>query len=122
MPAFSLKRVYDPAEESDGTRVLVDRLWPRGLSKDKAAIGHWAKDVAPSDELRRWFAHAPERWEEFQTRYRDELESPEAQEGIAALRAMARKGRVTLLYAAKNEAMNNAVVLRDYLHKSARRG
>jgi uncharacterized protein YeaO (DUF488 family) len=122
MPAFSLKRVYDPAEESDGTRVLVDRLWPRGLSKDKAAIDHWAKDVAPSDELRRWFAHAPERWEEFQTRYRDELESPEAQEGIAALRAMARKGRVTLLYAAKNEAMNNAVVLRDYLHKSARRG
>ncbi|WP_457798508.1 DUF488 domain-containing protein [Methylocystis sp. S23] len=122
MPAFSLKRVYDPAEESDGTRVLVDRLWPRGLSKDKAAIDHWAKDVAPSDELRRWFAHAPERWEEFQTRYRDELESPEAQEEIAALRAMGRKGRVTLLYAAKDEAMNNAVVLRDYLRKSARRG
>jgi uncharacterized protein YeaO (DUF488 family) len=118
MPAFALKRVYDPVEENDGTRVLVDRLWPRGLSRGKAAINHWAKDVAPSDELRRWFAHAPERWEEFQKRYREELEGPKAQEEIAALRAMARKGRVTLLYAAKDEAMNNARALRDYLRKA----
>ncbi len=122
MPAFALKRVYDPAEPEDGARVLVDRLWPRGLTKEKAEIDLWAKEAAPSHELRRWFAHKPERWEEFQARYREELKSPEAQERIAELRAMARKGRVTLLYAAHDEAMNNAVVLLHLLrHKGATR-
>lgn len=118
MPAFALKRVYDPAEAEDGTRVLVDRLWPRGLTKEEAEIDLWAKEVAPSHELRRWFAHKPERWEEFQARYREELESPEAQERIAELRAMARKGRVTLVYSARDETMNNAQVLRNALRKA----
>jgi uncharacterized protein YeaO (DUF488 family) len=118
MPAFALKRVYEPAEADDGTRVLVDRLWPRGLTKERAGVDVWAKEAAPSHELRRWFAHEPERWEEFKARYREELESPEAREQIAALRAMARKGRVTLLYAAHDQAMNNAVALRDILRKA----
>lgn len=119
MHAFALKRVYDPPEADDGARVLVDRLWPRGLTKEKAAVDLWAKDVAPTHELRRWFGHQPERWEAFEARYREELESPEAQEQIATLRAMARKGRVTLLYAAHDEAMNNAVVLRSVLRHRA---
>ncbi|MDJ0449761.1 DUF488 domain-containing protein [Methylocystis sp. JR02] len=119
MPAFALKRVYEPPEPEDGARVLVDRLWPRGLTKEKAAVDLWAKDVAPSHELRRWFGHAPERWGEFQARYREELESLEAQEQIATLRALARKGRVTLLYGAHDEEMNNAVVLRGVLRHKA---
>lgn len=121
MHAIHIKRAYDPPEEDDGLRVLVDRLWPRGLSKDRAAIDHWAKGAAPSGELRRWFAHDPARWTEFQSRYREELLSAEAQEEIANLRAMARKSRLTLLYAAKDEAMNNAVVLRDYLRAAKAR-
>ena len=117
MAAVALKRVYEPAEPEDGTRVLVDRLWPRGLRKDKAQIDFWAKDVAPSNTLRRWFGHRPDRWEEFAKRYRAELAAPETQPQVEALRAMTRKGRVTLLYAARDESMNNAVVLRDYLRK-----
>ncbi|MCQ4190151.1 DUF488 domain-containing protein [Methylocystis suflitae] len=117
MAPIALKRVYEPAEPEDGTRVLVDRLWPRGLRKDKADIDLWAKDVAPSTALRRWFGHRPERWQEFEKRYRAELAAPEAQTQVEALRAMTRKGRVTLLYAAHDESMNNAVVLRDYLRK-----
>ncbi|WP_442755495.1 DUF488 domain-containing protein [Methylocystis sp. JAN1] len=121
MHAILLKRAYDAAEPGDGARILVDRLWPRGLSKDEAAIDHWAKEAAPSNELRRWFSHDPARWEEFQSRYREELQSPQAQEEVATLRAMARKSRVTLLYAAKDEEMNNAVALRDYLRETKRR-
>ncbi|WP_424363867.1 DUF488 domain-containing protein [Methylocystis parvus] len=121
MHAIHLKRAYDPPEEDDGLRVLVDRLWPRGLSKDKAAIDHWAKASAPSNELRRWFGHDPARWDEFQSRYREELQSPEAEEEIATLRALARKSRMTLLYAAKDEERNNAVVLRDYLRTAKAR-
>lgn len=117
MAPIALKRVYEQAEAEDGTRVLVDRLWPRGLRKDKADIDLWAKDVAPSTALRRWFGHKPERWEEFEKRYRAELAAPEAQPQVDALRAMSRKRRVTLLYAARDESMNNAVVLRDYLRK-----
>ena len=117
MAAVALKRVYEPAEPEDGTRVLVDRLWPRGLRKDKADLDLWAKDVAPSSTLRRWFDHKPERWEEFEKRYRAELAAPEMQPQVEALRAMTRKGHVTLLYAARDESMNNAVVLRDYLRK-----
>lgn len=117
MAAVALKRVYEPAEAEDGTRVLVDRLWPRGLRKDKAQIDFWAKDVAPSDTLRRWFGHRPDRWEEFVKRYRAELAAPETQPQVESLRAMTRKDRVTLLYAARDESMNNAVVLRDDLRK-----
>lgn len=121
MHAILLKRAYERPEPGDGLRVLADRLWPRGLSKDAAAIDHWAKDAAPSDALRRWFGHDPTRWEEFLTRYREELESEPAREEIAALHALARKSRLTLLYAAKDEERNNAVALRDYLRSGARR-
>jgi uncharacterized protein YeaO (DUF488 family) len=117
MAEIALKRVYEPAQAEDGTRVLVDRLWPRGLRKDKAEIDFWAKDVAPSNALRRWFGHKPERWKEFEKRYREELVAPEAQRQVDAIRALARKAHVTLLYAAHDEAMNNAVALRNYLRK-----
>ena len=117
MPAFAIKRVYEPARSEDGARVLVDRLWPRGVTKQKASIDFWAKALAPSHELRRWFGHDPERWAEFQARFREELARPEAQEDIAALRDMARKGRVTLVYAARDEEMNNARALQDYLRE-----
>ena len=117
MAPIALKRVYEQAEAEDGTRVLVDRLWPRGLRKDKAQIDFWAKDVAPSNTLRRWFGHRPERWEEFAKRYRAELAAPETQPQVESLRALTRKGRVTLLYATRDESMNNAVVLRDDLRK-----
>jgi uncharacterized protein YeaO (DUF488 family) len=110
-----LKRVYEPAVSNDGYRVLVDRLWPRGLSKEKAALDHWAKALAPSNALRQWFGHRPDHWEEFERRYREELAGEEAQEELAGLRSHMREGKVTLLYAAHDEAHNNAVVLRDYL-------
>jgi len=120
MHALRLKRVYAPAENEDGLRVLVDRLWPRGLSKEKAAIDHWAKDAAPSDGLRRWFAHRPERWDEFRARYERELEAPEAQAEVVTIRRFLRESRVTLLYAAHDEDMNNAVALRALLRTPTR--
>lgn len=108
-----LKRVYLPAAADDGTRVLVDRLWPRGLSKVRAALASWSKDAAPSTELRQWFGHEPARWEGFCERYRAELKhNPEA---VDALRTLARQGPVTLLFAARDEAHNEAVVLREFL-------
>jgi len=117
MHAFALKRVYEPPDPKDGARVLVDRLWPRGLKKEEAAIDLWVKDLAPSNELRKWFGHEPERWPEFQKRYRKELEAPEAREQIDALRTLAHKTHVTLLFAAHDETMNNAVVLGEVLRK-----
>ncbi|WP_244569165.1 DUF488 domain-containing protein [Pseudoscardovia suis] len=114
MPVVSIKRAYAQPQESDGFRVLVDRLWPRGTSKAKACIDAWVKDVAPSKELRTWFAHIPERFPEFAERYAGELDANP--EGIERLRqAWAGSARVTLVFAAKDEAYNNAVVLRDYL-------
>jgi uncharacterized protein YeaO (DUF488 family) len=108
-----LKRAYEPPSTEDGTRILVDRLWPRGVRKAEAAIDRWLKDIAPSGELRRWFGHDPDRWHEFQRRYRAELATrPELVEG---LRAMVRAGRVTLVYSARDELHNDAVVLRDVL-------
>jgi uncharacterized protein YeaO (DUF488 family) len=108
-----LKRVYAPASADDGTRVLVDRLWPRGVSKARAALASWSKDVAPSTELREWFGHEPARWEGFYERYRAELkQNPEA---VEALRTLARQGPVTLLFAARDEVQNEAVVLREVL-------
>ena len=107
------KRAYESPAAEDGTRVLVDRLWPRGLKKTDAAIDHWAKDLAPSTELRKWFGHDPARWEEFRRRYSEELS--EHREDIARLRDLARKGRITLVYAAHDEAHNDAVVLREIL-------
>ncbi len=108
-----VKRVYEPAAPDDGTRILVDRLWPRGLSKADAAVDRWLKDVAPSTELRRWFGHDPERWPEFRTRYARELQ--QHADALGELRTLARKQVVTLLYGARDELHNDAVVLRDVL-------
>ncbi len=110
---FRLKRVYLPAEAGDGTRVLVDRLWPRGLAKAEAGVELWLKEVAPSPALRQWFGHDPDRYAEFATRYRRELDANPA--AIAQLRALADKGTVTLLYGAHDEEHNQARVLVDYL-------
>ena len=108
-----LKRVHLPACPEDGVRILVDRLWPRGVSKARAALAFWNKDVPPTTRLRQWFGHDPARWEEFCRRYRAELEAnPEA---VEALGALARQGRVTLVFGARGEAHNEAVVLREVL-------
>lgn len=108
-----IKRVYEPAAADDGTRVLVDRLWPRGLKRDEAKIDLWLKEIAPSTELRRWFGHAPDRWDEFRRRYAEELlAQPHA---LAQLREVGEHGPVTLLFAARDEQRNNAVVLRELL-------
>lgn len=114
-PRIRIKRVYEPAAKSDGKRVLVDRVWPRGLRKDEAAIDEWLKDVAPSAELRKWFGHSTERWDEFRRRYETELsESPDAFERLAE---WSREGTLTLLFAARDERHNNAVVLKELLEK-----
>jgi uncharacterized protein YeaO (DUF488 family) len=112
-PTIRVKRVHDPPARADGVRVLVDRLWPRGLKKEEAHIDHWLKDVAPSTELRRWFGHDPARWSEFRRRYRAELEArPDA---LAALRRLAEGRALTLLFAARDAQHNNAVALREML-------
>ncbi len=113
MAAPRIKRVYDPPEASDGRRVLVDRIWPRGISKEKLADAIWLKEIAPSSELRKWFAHRPERWNEFRKRYWAELDA--APEAVAKLRALMKKGRVTLLYSARDTEHNQAVALSEYL-------
>lgn len=110
---IGLKRAYDPAAVDDGVRILVDRLWPRGIRKADAALDRWAKDLAPSTALRKWFGHDPERWPEFRRRYEQELRQHAAE--LEQLRALARKQRITLVYAAHDEAHNDAVVLRDIL-------
>lgn len=109
-----VRRVYDQPEAGDGVRVLVDRLWPRGLRKETAAVDHWFRELAPSTELRRWFGHDPDRWEEFRRRYAAELDRrPEILEPLLEL--LRKSPRVTLLYAAKDEKHNNAVALAHYL-------
>lgn len=108
-----IKRIYDGPAPGDGRRVLIDRLWPRGISKDEAGIDEWLKEIAPSDELRKWFGHDPARWEEFRRRYREELEAHG--ELLERLRSEARKGTVTLLFAAKDAEHNNVVVLQEML-------
>jgi uncharacterized protein YeaO (DUF488 family) len=110
MRSVAIKRAYDPPSSDDGTRILVDRLWPRGLSKAKAMLDGWNKDVAPSPALRKWFDHRPERFAEFSKRYRAELKGNPA---VADLRAT--KGKLTLLYAARDLAINHAVVLAQVL-------
>jgi uncharacterized protein YeaO (DUF488 family) len=110
---INVKRAYEPAAKGDGARILVDRLWPRGLRKADAAIDHWIKDIAPSTGLRKWFGHDPARWQEFRQRYADEIyEHPEQ---LDELRACARSSQITLVFAAHDETHNNAVVLRDVL-------
>lgn len=113
--AVKLKRVYDNPEQADGVRILVDRLWPRGLTKDKAGLDEWIPDIAPSNSLRRWFGHKPERWKEFQKRYKKELSSPKRKVILAKLKRMARISTVTLLYAAKDTDQNNAVAMAEFL-------
>ena len=111
-----LKRAYDKPSVSDGVRVLVDRLWPRGLTKDKAQIDHWLRDLAPSDSLRKWYHARPTMWTEFRKRYLEELGAPEASRALEELYALAAKSRTTtLVYASKNDDHNNAVVLRDLI-------
>ncbi len=110
-----IKRIYEEASGDDGLRVLVDRLWPRGISKEEANLDRWEKDLAPTNELRKWFGHDPERWEEFLRRYRVEVEGKE--DLLAQLRKEATAGTVTLLYAAKDEAHNNAVALKRYIEE-----
>lgn len=110
-----IKRVYAAAEAEDGTRVLVDRLWPRGIAKDKARIHCWLRDLSPSDALRKRFHAQPGKWAAFRAAYARELEAPEAQPAVQQLRALLREGPVTLLYAARDEERNNAVALRDWL-------
>ena len=108
-----IKRAYEPASPADGTRVLVDRLWPRGVKKTDAHIAHWLKEVAPSNELRKWFGHDPARWEEFRRRYAAEL--VRKRDLLGELRELAAKGPLTLVYSAHDEEHNQAVVLRERL-------
>lgn len=115
--AIELKRIYEPADKGDGARILVDRLWPRGVSKEEAALDAWLKDLSPSTALREWFGHDPDKWAEFRTRYFTELEGEAETEALSELRDWMRKGRVTLLFAAHDEAHNNAVALREYLQR-----
>jgi len=115
---LKIKRIYDSRSEDDGFRILVDRLWFRGVSKEKAKVDLWLKDIAPSGELRKWFAHDETRWDEFKQKYRAEL----AQKGelVDLIIQRSRQGNVTLLYGAKNRSLNNAVVLYEYIRKKTK--
>lgn len=107
------KRIYEAASRDDGKRILIDRLWPRGIKKEDARIDEWLKDVAPSNELRKWFSHDPAKWQEFKKRYTAELKNKS--ELIERLKAEAKKGTITLLFASKEERYNNAVVLKELI-------
>jgi uncharacterized protein YeaO (DUF488 family) len=115
MARIIIKRIYDAPDRSDGVRVLVDRLWPRGVTKKAAALDFWMKELAPSTELRKWFSHDPARWEGFRQRYRRELRKHGAK--LEALKAQAAKRQVTLLYGARDTVHNEAVVLQEALSK-----
>ena len=112
---IKLKRVYDTADEADGCRILVDRLWPRGVSKDKAKIDEWLKDIAPSDQLRQWYAHDVEKWPEFKQRYFTELSVKEAL--LSRLTAKASAAPLTFVFAAADAEHNNAVALKEYIER-----
>lgn len=115
--SIELRRVYDPAASAprEGSRVLVDRLWPRGIRKESLALDLWLR--GPSNELRQWFGHQPERWDEFRRRYRDELDRHPQQDLLDQLEALARQGPLTLLYSARDEQHNQAVVVREVLEE-----
>ncbi|MCQ6281928.1 DUF488 domain-containing protein [Bacillus sp. EB600] len=118
MTNIFIKRIYEPCDEADGTRILVDRIWPRGISKEKAGLTDWFKDIAPSSELRKWFCHKPELFEEFREKYLEELRIDERKaEMVAQLSALAQEGRVTLLYGAKDPIHNQAVVLYEEIKR-----
>jgi uncharacterized protein YeaO (DUF488 family) len=112
---MKIKRVYEKPEKEDGKRILVDRLWPRGLTKEKASIDLWLKDIAPSTELRKWFNHDPAKWKEFQKRYQLELEN--SKEQVSILNGLLKKGAVTLVYGAKDQEHNEALVLKEWLNR-----
>lgn len=110
-----LKRVYEPVLDEDGVRILVERLWPRGVSKEKASLDHWMKELAPSTELRKWFGHEVSRWDEFQKRYAEELHAQDEQ--LEKLRSMARDEPITLIYSTRDQEHNGAIALREYILK-----
>jgi uncharacterized protein YeaO (DUF488 family) len=110
---IKIKRIYDAPTPDDGTRILVDRLWPRGLSKEKAKVHIWLKEIAPSDQLRKWYAHDPKKWPEFRKRYFDNLDTK--REPVNHIVQKMKEGDVTLLYSSKEEKLNNAVALREYI-------
>ena len=112
---LKVKRVYEEPAKEDGFRILVDRLWPRGLTKEKAKIDLWLKDIAPSNDLRKWYQHDPEKWLEFKRRYYSELK--DKKESLDLIQAKAKKGTVTLLFGSKEERINNAHALKEYLQK-----
>ena len=116
--SIRLKRVCETAAEEDGYRILVDRLWPRGLSKERANVDLWLKEIAPSTELRKWFDHDPAKWDEFKTRYKRELD--QQSEAVNQLANLAKQRRVTLVYGAKNTEINQAVALQQYLKRKLR--
>ncbi len=115
--SIALKRAYEAPASKDGRRILVDRVWPRGVSKEELHLDGWYRDIAPSTQLRKWFGHDPERWAEFQKRYQAELRKAGMRESLEELASMAKRGKVTLVYGAHDEEHNQAVVLRDYLKK-----
>ena len=114
---IQLKRVYQEPGPRDGMRILVDRLWPRGVKKEAARIQEWRKDLAPSDSLRRWFKHDPEKWSEFRKRYRKELSGGNNKEELRRLAGLAKRKRITLIYGAADEEHNHAVVLKELLNE-----
>lgn len=118
---IKMKRAYDPPVAEDGERILVDRLWPRGVTKESARLSSWIKDLGPTTELRKWFGHNPSRWEEFRKRYEKELLQPEKRAILPYLAERSRRGVVTLVFAAKDEARNNAVVLKELIERIARK-
>ena len=119
--AIRVRRAYDPPLPEDGRRVLVERLWPRGMKKEKLFLNAWLKELAPSDDLRRWFSHDPARWEEFQQRYRQELRGPRQQQLIDELAEQASRRNVTLIYSSREERFNNANALRQIIEERSHR-
>ncbi|MBI0578797.1 DUF488 domain-containing protein [Neobacillus cucumis] len=118
MADIFLKRIYDPYDEMDGYRILIDRLWPRGISKESAKLDEWLKDVAPSSELRKWFCHKPELFEEFTVKYVEELRHDEEKvKAVDHILELAGQGRVTLLYGAKEPVYNHAIILQEELQR-----
>jgi uncharacterized protein YeaO (DUF488 family) len=116
---IKIKRIYDPPAEDDGFRILVDRLWPRGLTKEKAKLDLWLKEIAPSDQLRKWYAHDPKKWPEFKKKYSKELD--QKVDLIDQIVKKTKEGDLTLLFSSKEEKLNNAVALREYIETKGRR-
>jgi uncharacterized protein YeaO (DUF488 family) len=119
---ISAKRAYEPAERSDGYRVLIDRLWPRGVSKAKARLDAWEKEIAPSRELREWYGHDPAKWPEFRARYKKELRAPRAEMILADVVRRGRRGRVTLVYGSRAAEISDVAVLERILERRVRTG